>query len=552
MTSETIQPDIFATGVVNLEACSRSQVGAGRYTLIKILGRGGMGIVWLARDELLATDVALKFLPPQIRFDLVALDDLRRETSRSRKLTHPNIIRIHDFYEAKNEEAFISMEYVEGANLACVRVEKPQRVLTWEFLAPLVKQLCDGLEYAHGERVIHRDLKPANLMLDAKGRLKLADFGIARTLNDTMTRVSMNPSTSGTLLYMSPQQLEGKPPHVTDDIYALGATLYELLSSKPPFFSGDFLHQVRNVAPMPLHERLKEWGIANEIPAGVEQVILACLAKDETERPQSARAVAVQLGLIPDIAPVKSRRKAPWKNFYFAAASTTVVAATISYFIFAGVARRNSAAEMSGPKPVSDPWKENSDNASAEAPADKSAAPVQQTTLSKNFTALQLVKLGDHYVSEDSQDQVIEIISDESVDDLTPKNWRVIYHNQQATFRATEVQFTGGQMARVWEPNRFFQVLFSPDAHKTFDLSKVKLDSDDALKIAMNLPEVRATSVIAVQMQLERGYGGLPVWTVDLFGESQSETSDEKNLGTIALLADSGKILKNTLVKKNE
>ncbi|HEY5298431.1 MAG TPA: serine/threonine-protein kinase [Verrucomicrobiae bacterium] len=591
MTSEAIKPDIFATGAVNVEACSKSQVGAGRYTLVKILGRGGMGIVWLARDELLATDVALKFLPPQIRFDSVALDDLRRETSRSRKLTHPNVIRIHDFYDAKNEEAFVSMEFVEGANLASVRVEKPQRVLTWEFLAPLVRQLCDGLEYAHGERVIHRDLKPANLMLDTKGRLKLADFGIARTLNDTMTRVSMNPGTSGTLLYMSPQQLEGKTPHVTDDIYALGATLYELLTSKPPFFSGDFLHQVRHATPLPLHQRLKEWEINNPIPAHVEKIILSCLEKDEKKRPQSAHEVAEQLGLAPEFkAGKKFHQKFSRKNYY--AMSAAGVASMIFLCLgFNGLIRKNASvaqprmAQMSGPKPVVDPWNDNFDNpppakdqiakaappitVMQSAPVEKESAPpvgVAPTTEQisappatapapppqispDTFTALQLVKLGDHYVSDASRDQVIEIVSDKSVDDLMPRNWRVLYHNHQATFHATEVQFADGKMIRVREPNRFIQI-FSPSAHKTFDLSKVDLDSDDALKIVMDLPEVRAASVIAVQMRLARGYGGLPVWTINLFGESDSKLTNEKNLGTIELLADSGKILKNTVAKK--
>jgi len=373
----------------------------------------------------------------------------------------------------------------------------------------------------------------------------------------------MNPGTSGTLLYMSPQQLEGKTPHVTDDIYALGATLYELLTSKPPFFSGDFSHQIRHAVPVPLNERLKEWGIANKVPTQVEQVILRCLAKDETERPQSARDVAVQLGLISDAAPVVNfHRKISRKNFYFATAGAVVAAAAISYFVFAGLAKKKSAVEMPGPKPVSDPWQENVKNV---LPAVKSAPPVEkiieptappvpapvQTILPENFTALQLVKLGDHYVSEDSHDQVIEIVSDKSVDDLTPKNWRVIYRIQQAVFRATEVQFADGKMTRIREPNRFFQAL-SPNARKALDLSKVKLDSDDALKIVMDLPEVRAASVIAVQMRLARGYGGLPVWTVNLFGESDSKLTNEKNLGTIELLADSGKILKNTLAKKSE
>src|SRR6185369_3688070 len=133
-------------------------VGGGRFTLMRLLGRGGMGVVWLARDEQLHEDVALKFLPPEIRHDAVALDDLRRETARSRKLTHSNIIRIHDFYRSEHE-AFISMEYVDGPNMSDLRLEQPNRVFTWTYLEPLVKQLCEALDYAHGEKIVHRDLK---------------------------------------------------------------------------------------------------------------------------------------------------------------------------------------------------------------------------------------------------------------------------------------------------------------------------------------------------------------------------------------------------------
>src|SRR6185503_10725141 len=156
-----------------------SRVGGRRFTLLRLLGQGGMGVVWLARDEQLREDVALKFLPTEIRHDAVALDDLRRETSRSRKLTHAHIIRIHDLYRVE-QEAFISMEYVDGPNLSELRLEKADRVFKWGFLEPLVKQLCEALEYAHRENIIHRDLKPANMMLDGRGRLKLADFGIDR------------------------------------------------------------------------------------------------------------------------------------------------------------------------------------------------------------------------------------------------------------------------------------------------------------------------------------------------------------------------------------
>ena len=274
-------------------------VGNGRFTLIRLIGRGGMGVVWLARDESLREDVALKFLPQEIRFDAAALDDLRRETARARKLTHPNIIRIHDLYKDERE-AFISMEYIDGPNLADLRVGQPERVFTWKFLEPLVKQLCDALDYAHGEKVVHRDLKPANMMLDSRGRLKLSDFGIAAQVSDSVSRVSMiRHGQSGTITYMSPQQMDGKLPQVTDDIYALGATLYELLASRPPFFTGDIAHQVRNLLPQPLDERLAELGIENEVPASLRALIMACLGKTPEQRPSSARAVAEWIGLPP-------------------------------------------------------------------------------------------------------------------------------------------------------------------------------------------------------------------------------------------------------------
>ena len=288
-------------------------VGQGRFTLVRLIGRGGMGVVWLARDESLREDVALKFLPPEIRFDAVGLDDLRRETARARKLTHPNIIRIHDLCR-DDREAFISMEYIDGANLSDLRLLQPERVFTWEFLEPFVKQLCDALDYAHGEKVIHRDLKPANLMLDARGRLKLSDFGIAAQASDSVHRISMiRHGQSGTVTYMSPQQMDGKLPQATDDIYALGATLYELLTSRPPFSSGDIAYQVRNILPQPLDERLAELGIENEVPPPVAALIMACLGKSPEQRPASARAVAEWIGLQPATTPASFPAVSPEK-----------------------------------------------------------------------------------------------------------------------------------------------------------------------------------------------------------------------------------------------
>jgi serine/threonine protein kinase len=276
-----------------------ARVGAKRFSLLRLLGRGGSGVVWLARDEHLRESVALKFLPPEIRHDAVALDDLRRETSRSRKLTHPHIIRIHDLYKT-DEEAFISMEYVDGLNLSEMRLQQPDRVLTWSFLEPLVKELCLALDYAHGERIVHRDLKPANMIVDGRGRLKLADFGIAAIVTDTVSRISVGRhALSGTACYMSPQQLDGTLPQVTDDIYSVGATLYELLTSRAPFFTGDIAHQVRSFAPQPIEKRLSQLNIHNPVPASVSAMIMACLSKEPEKRPQSARSLAEQFGIGP-------------------------------------------------------------------------------------------------------------------------------------------------------------------------------------------------------------------------------------------------------------
>jgi hypothetical protein len=271
----------------------------GRYVLEAELGVGGMGVVWRARDEELSDLVALKFLPEVVARDDSAVDELREETREARRLTHPNIVRVHQF-ERDGSMAAVSMEYVDGTTLSKLRLAQPGKVFSVEKLAPLVAQLCAALDYAHGEaKVVHRDLKPANLLVTPEGRLKIADFGIARSLADTHTRLTgRTAGTSGTLLYMSPQQLLGKKASALDDIYALGATLYELLTGRPPFFTGDIATQVQSVTPPPLAERRSELGIAGEpIPAAWEKTVAACLAKDLAQRPQTAGEVAARLGL---------------------------------------------------------------------------------------------------------------------------------------------------------------------------------------------------------------------------------------------------------------
>src|SRR5437667_2706700 len=259
-----------------------------------------MGIVWLARDEELERDVALKFLPDLMIQDHAVFDQLKHETKRCLELTHPHIVRIHDFIH-NERSGCISMEYIDGETLSNLRAEKQQRVFEPDEIATWTSQLCDALDYAHNRaRVIHRDLKPANLMVNQRGDLKVADFGIARSLADSATRLTAEQGRSGTLVYMSPQQLSGERGTHLDDIYSLGATIYELLTSKPPFYSGNIDRQIcERVAPS-ITELRKELDIEpGFVPPVWEDAVGACLAKDPSQRPPSAAEVAQRLQLAP-------------------------------------------------------------------------------------------------------------------------------------------------------------------------------------------------------------------------------------------------------------
>jgi serine/threonine protein kinase len=166
--------------------------------LERLLGKGGMGVVWLAHDEHLNRDVALKFLPDIVLNDRSSLNDLKKETRRSLDLTHPNIVRTYDFVQ-DGTTAGISMEYVDCDTLGNLRVDQPDGIFQPAQLMDWTRQLCSALDYAHlSAGIVHRDLKPANLMVNRRNELKVADFGIARSLVESMSMITMNHGVSGT------------------------------------------------------------------------------------------------------------------------------------------------------------------------------------------------------------------------------------------------------------------------------------------------------------------------------------------------------------------
>ncbi len=269
-----------------------------RYYLKRTLGQGGMASVWLAQDRVHERLVALKFLPAHLATDEKEIERLKIEASRSPHLAHPNIVQVFDFHHG-NHGVAVAMEYVEGWSLWAMRVDKPgQRFLIQE-VEPWVRELCSALDHIHTIGIVHRDVKPDNLILDARGKLKLADFGLSRAINPDLPDVGYHRIV-GTDFYMSPQQWTGDAPAVTDDVYSVGATIYELLTGKPPFHDGDIFKQLFEVIPPTVNERLIELGVKKlRVPKEWDETIAACLDKDASRRPASVQEVAVRLGLQP-------------------------------------------------------------------------------------------------------------------------------------------------------------------------------------------------------------------------------------------------------------
>lgn len=278
---------------MNVTLVSGQTVGAGRYILNKQLGDNAMA--WLAHDEIENKPVVLKFLPAELYQDPRGLEELRTQIGIARDLSHPNVANIYDLYEAAGEDPFICLEYIEGMNLSSLQAMQPSKVFNWTFVAPLLKQIFAALQFVHENRLVQGAIRPSSLMLDRSGQVKLLDVGIAGTLNNPLYGGPPTTGAGGLLRYLSPQQVDGAQPQKTDDIYSLGTTIYEFLTSTPPFYTGDILPQIRGTVPATIEQRLSQLRITNRVPPIVSSIVTSCLAKEASVRPQDVDTIARSL-----------------------------------------------------------------------------------------------------------------------------------------------------------------------------------------------------------------------------------------------------------------
>jgi beta-lactam-binding protein with PASTA domain/predicted Ser/Thr protein kinase len=258
----------------------------GRYRILRKLGSGGMANVYLAEDEELGRRVAIKILNERYATDDSFNERFRREAKSAAGLSHPNIVSIYDRGEADGIP-YIAMEVIEGRSLKELILTKgPLPIAT---AVEHAKQVLSALRFAHRNGIIHRDIKPHNILLGAEDRLKVTDFGIARAGASQMTEVG---SIMGTAQYLSPEQARGAPVTAASDLYSVGVVLYEMLTGKTPF-TGDTPIEIAmkhlNEAPRPPSEH------RTEIPPELDQIVLRALAKDPTERYQTAEEFSEDL-----------------------------------------------------------------------------------------------------------------------------------------------------------------------------------------------------------------------------------------------------------------
>jgi serine/threonine-protein kinase len=260
---------------------------AGRYELLEILGRGGMGVVYRARDRVLDRIVAVKVLPADRSQDPMFVTRFEREARSVAALNHPNIVAVFDTGH-DDSTRFIVMEFVSGMSLQ--QGLRQQGPLSAARAVDIAARIASALAAAHEKGIIHRDIKPGNVMVDDAGTLKVLDFGIARTA--ASTSLTQTAVVLGSAPYLAPEVARGEPADERSDVYSLGCVLYELLTGRPPFtgeLPAAIMHQHNTSQPRAPRD------LNPDIPVALDALIMRMLAKRPTDRPQRAGQLAEEL-----------------------------------------------------------------------------------------------------------------------------------------------------------------------------------------------------------------------------------------------------------------
>src|SRR5213083_2128030 len=258
----------------------------GRYRIIRKLGSGGMANVYLAEDQELGRRVAIKILNDRHAGDEQFVERFRREAKNAASLSHPNIVSIYDRGEAEGTY-YIAMEYLDGRSLKELIVARGPAPV--HVAIDYARQILAAVRFAHRNGIVHRDIKPHNVLVDAEDRLKVTDFGIARSGPSQMTEAG---SIIGTAQYLSPEQARGAPVDQRSDLYSVGVVLYELLTGTVPFSGSTPLEiamKHRSSTPEPPSRKRAE------VPRELDLVVLRALAKDPGDRYHSAEEMDADL-----------------------------------------------------------------------------------------------------------------------------------------------------------------------------------------------------------------------------------------------------------------
>ena len=253
-------------------AAAVGQTAPARYRIIKEVGRGGMGIVYQAEDVVLQRQVAFKVLPDALREDPRALEAFLREARIAASLHHPNIVTIFDAGQTA-DTVYIAMEYIDGRSLQSILDEV--RILPLPLAVKILRQACRSLTHAHRQQVVHRDVKPANIMITRTDEVKLMDFGLAAVVSSVTNKIT---SIRGTPFYMAPEQIMGESVSGLTDQYALGCTIFHMVTGRPPFVEGDVLyHHIHTEPGSP-----RDWN--SKIPVWLDAIILRMVRKVPANR----------------------------------------------------------------------------------------------------------------------------------------------------------------------------------------------------------------------------------------------------------------------------